>query len=270
MVPCVRRRKKRIKRIFENKILPALVIIVLALGAFYVFSHPPDANTNLPPPQKAAIIDQLSLTEPNQTLIQATTETLQSAGFEVDYYAPENVTVDLYRSLPAQGYGLIVFRVHSAGGVEGDEPLYLFTSEPFVEGKYTWEYVGGLVVCVGTSEEPPFYFGISPQFVLYSMEGEFQNTIMFMMTCSALTYEDMAEAFVERGSSVCVGWNGLVQADHNDRAITALLRELTDEKLTIEQAVAQVTGQVGLDPEYNSRLEWYPAENGDYAIPRSD
>lgn len=269
-MPCVRRRRKRIKRTFENKILPALVIIFLALAAFYVFSHPPDTHTNLPPPHKAAILDQLSLTEPNQTLIQATTEILQSAGFTVDYYAPENVTVDLYRSLPAKDYGLIIFRVHSAGGVEGDEPLYLFTSEPYVEGKYTWEYVSGLVVCVGTSEEPPFYFGISPQFVRHSMEGEFQNTIMLMMTCSALTYENMAEAFVERGASVCVGWNGLVQADHNDRATTALLRGLTDERLTIKQAVAQTMSQVGLDPEYQSKLEWYPDEKGDYVIPRSD
>ncbi len=266
----MRLRKKKIKRVFENKILPVLVIIVIAAVAFYSLSHPPGTNMNLPPPHKAAIVDQLSLTEPNQSLIQTAIEILQSAGFTVDYYEPEDVTVDLYRTLPSKGYGLIIFRVHSAGGLEGDEPLYLFTSEPFVLEKYLLEQAVYRVVCVGTSEEPPFYFGISPQFVRYSMEGEFQNTIMLMMTCSALTYEEMADAFVEKGASVCVGWNGLVKADHNDRAITALVSKLVAEKLTIEQAVAQVRGQVGLDPEYNTQLKWCPAENGDYAIPRSD
>ncbi len=39
---------------------------------------------------------------------------MRGAGYDVDYYKGEDVTVELYRSLPSFGYKLIVLRVHSA------------------------------------------------------------------------------------------------------------------------------------------------------------
>lgn len=129
----------------------ALVILFIALVSFYAFSHPPTTSMNLPPTHKAAIVDQLSLTEPNQTIIQACTEILQSAGFTVDYYEPKDVTVDFYRNLPSKGYGLIIFRAHSAGARAPDDPLCLFTSEPFALGKHTAEYLAERLWCVSTS-----------------------------------------------------------------------------------------------------------------------
>ena len=90
------------------------------------------------------------------------------------------------------------------------------------------------------------------------------------MTCRALTYVEMAEVFVERGALVYIGWSDLVEADHNDRAITVLVQELVGEEVTIKQAVVQAMDQVGLDPEYDSQLGWFPAENGDYVVSRSD
>jgi len=264
----MRHGRKRIKKVFENKIILVLVIVIIVLVSFYAFLHPPNTNMNLPPPRTAAIIDQLSLTEPNQTLIQASTETLQSAGFTVDYYEPKDVTVEFYRDLPSKGYGLIIFRVHSAGGIEGAEPLYLFTSEVFVLGEYWAEYLAGRVVCVGVSmEHPPFYFGITPQFVRHSMKGKFQNTTILMMTCRALTYEEMAKAFVEKGASVYIGWTDLVEADHNDQATSILLQQLMTKSQTVAQAVTQVMNELGPDPRYSSQLRWCPAENGDYAVP---
>src|SRR4030042_6800376 len=62
---------------------------------------------------KAAIVDHLSLSHPNQAFVKECSETLKKAGYTVDYYKGEEVTVEFYRNLPALEYDLIVFRVHS-------------------------------------------------------------------------------------------------------------------------------------------------------------
>ncbi|MEM4246009.1 MAG: hypothetical protein QW390_01795, partial [Candidatus Bathyarchaeia archaeon] len=61
---------------------------------------------------KAAIVDQLGLKSPNQPFIDEAKFTLERAGFEVDIYPPQAVTVNLYKTVSAKGYRLILFRVH--------------------------------------------------------------------------------------------------------------------------------------------------------------
>ena len=59
----------------------------------------------------AVIIDQLSLTFPNEAFVEAATDILDQAGYEVNYVPGEDVTVGFYRDLPAGGYDIIVLRV---------------------------------------------------------------------------------------------------------------------------------------------------------------
>lgn len=120
------------------------------------------------------------------------------------------------------------------------------------------------MVCEHIHLDPPYYFGITPQFVRYSMKGSFQNTVILMMTCRALTYPEMANAFIEKDASVYIGWNGLVEADHNDKATIILLQQLITNRQTVTQAVAEVTNRVGRAPTYQSQLGWYPPEKEDY------
>jgi hypothetical protein len=80
-------------------------------------------------PMRAAIVDQLSLTAANPQFIQETTDLLKSDGYEVDYYKGEEVTVDLYRTLPERDYDLVLLRVHSTAIVSrGEEDV---TCQPF-------------------------------------------------------------------------------------------------------------------------------------------
>lgn len=88
-----------------------------------------------PEVHEAVSLDHLSLTFPNQTFIDQITEILEQAGYTVDYYPGEEVTVEFYGNLPTHGYRLTILRVHSsATELQGKEfvecPVTFFTSEP--------------------------------------------------------------------------------------------------------------------------------------------
>jgi hypothetical protein len=141
-----------------------------------------------------------SLSAPNQTFIQTATNTLEKAGYTVDYYPSEEVNVELYRSLPTRGYDLIVLRVHSALKNASDPPLCLFTSQPY-SNEYLLEQLTDRIGRVSfIVDKPPFYFGILPNFIRSSMNGRFENTIIIMMGCNGLTFTKMAEALIEKGA----------------------------------------------------------------------
>src|ERR1700674_3011343 len=66
-----------------------------------------------PPPLTAVIIDQLSLTSPDQAFVDQVTRTLQDADYTIDYVPGNKVTVDYFRTLPEKHYGLVLVRAHS-------------------------------------------------------------------------------------------------------------------------------------------------------------
>jgi hypothetical protein len=110
------------KRYFSNKILItfAVLTIVFFLGLYFPFYTLPfsvEVGFTQPTPPKAAIVDQGSLaptSRPNPVFIKKATAILEEAGFSVDYYPGEAVTVEFYRNLPNYGYDFIILRTHSS------------------------------------------------------------------------------------------------------------------------------------------------------------
>jgi len=269
------RRRKPKKRIFNKTFIGVIVVAsILGLGLLiYFLSRPPVQTFQY----KAAIIDHLSHPNwgmANQTFIDASTAILETAGFSVDYYDWKNVTVNFYRDLPLRGYGLIVLRVHSASGIiGGEQSLALFTSEPYSTTGHQLEQIQDRVVMVSLiRNEAPFYFGVSPKFIKYSMSPRvnFANTIIIMMGCDGLNTNTvkMAEAFVERGASVYISWDLHVTATHTDQATIRLLQYLAAEKQTIGKSVEETNNEVKPDPQYGSVLDYYPDAAGDLTIPK--
>jgi len=217
---------------------------------------------------KAAIVDHLSLTAPNQTFIETANKTLKQAGYTVDYYPGEQVKVEFYRNLPMHGYGLIILRVHSTTG--GYPTVVLFTSEPYSKSNYVPEQLTDKIVPVAYSEEDKQrgggYFGITPSFVKSSMNGKFANTIVVMMGCEGLNNTAMARAFVEKGAKVYISWSAFVTSSHTDQTTTHLLQHFLIEKLTLKEAVRETFKEVGFDPAYKSLLIYYPLEVGEQTI----
>jgi hypothetical protein len=270
----VREAKKREERIGLT-VVAAILIATVFVSGFIINSTLNQPSTNQTASStsepKAAIVDQLSLTYPNQTFIKTATNTLKQTGYTVDYYPGEKITVEFYRNLPIHGYKIIILRVHSALVSTEEPPVTLFTSEPYSKTKYVYEqltqHVGWVTYLFenGTAKEPT-YFGISPLFVTQSMNGRFQSTAVLMMGCNGLTYTDMAQAFVEKGAKVYISWNDAVSVSHTDQATTHLLQHFLKEKRTVKDSIQETLEDVGPDPIYKSVLIAYPIEVAEYTL----
>jgi hypothetical protein len=268
----IRASKERQRRIVKAIFLVFILLIVVFSSYFtYNFlSQPQNQTTNPTSLQlRAAIIDQLSLTCPNQTFVETATNILKQAGYTVDYYPGEKATVELYRNLPTHDYSIIILRVHSAVGSGNQPPLALFTSELVSNTKYVSEQLADRlqgVAFLPYKPGDPTFFGIPPKFVSLSMNGRFQNTIIIAMGCDGLTYSDMANAFILKGAEAYIGWKGSVSASHTDLATSHLLQHFVIEKQTLTSAINETTQEVGADPSYSSLLAYYPLEAGEQTI----
>ena len=229
-----------------------------AVAAFVSFSD--DANGGRVE-LRAAIVDQLSLTAPNGAFVYEATALLGTAGYDVDYFPGEQITVDFYRELPTRDYDMVLVRAHagrrvSAEGITAD----LFTSEPYSSTAHVDEQRNG-VLKVGTyGENAPLseaLFTIPAEFVSSEMRGKFRDATVVLMGCDVLGGEQLAQAFVERGAKAVVGWNESVSAPHTDAATLSLLRHLLQENAPIEQATAEAREELGPDPYYGAELLLY-------------
>jgi hypothetical protein len=255
------------------------------------------ASTTTDATPRAVIVDQLSLTVPNPDFVADATEQLEAAGYTVDYFPGEEVTVEAYRGLPAAGYDFVLLRVHSARLLEGEElgdDVALFTGElidlrKFAVGgvpegaatavaeelerlggavdatgreRFTPEDFAHLVPAVFTVEgaELPF-FGLRPGYVRERFEGRFKDgAIVVLMGCDGLRSPALAEAFVDRGVSTFVSWDEPVLATHTDEATLDLLTRLLAAEGGADpaRAVDAVNEALGRDPQTGARLVVYP------------
>lgn len=222
---------------------------------------------------RAVIVDQLSLLDPNQAFIDQVTAELEAYGFEVDVYQGKEVGVKFYRELPKYGYKLIIFRAHSGlmehkedSHVVRKETTYLFTGEAYEKTKYVREQLTDQMLKAEMVEDSPLVFAINSKFVMESMDGRFQDTVIIMMGCSCIYLGDMATAFILKGASTYLGWDATVGLGYVDQATANLITNLCDKEMAIEQAVAETMAEIGRDPEYHACLKYYPAQSGSQTI----
>jgi len=247
------------------------VAVAIAFASILVILARSGGQSDEPPTvvlsgaHRAAIVDQLALTQTNPAFRQTATNILEQAGYAVDYYSGEEVTVEFYRKFPAQPYELVILRVHSALGREDDRPadwVTLFTADAYRETWYVDEQKTRRLSKVSYYEDGPAYFGIMPDFVRSSMKGDLRGATVVMMGCDGLAAETIAEALVEKGAKAVVSWSGLVSADHTDSATEHLLRHSVTEGLPLQEAVDKTAAEVGPDPAYGSVLRLYPPQGG--------
>jgi len=253
------------KRGFPWFVWLAITLGIVAIVAFVrtcPVSKP--ASLSQPGELKAAIVDQLYSLQPNEDFIIQVTQELEDYGFEVDTYQGDEVTVDLYRRLPGYGYELIIFRAHSGLlGSKGEaiERTCLFTNEPYSETRHISEQLSDQLAKARIAENYPWVFGIGDEFVIQSMEGEFDHAVIIMMGCSCLYLEDLAQAFIAKGASAYLAWDGTVDLDYVDKATPYLIKQLCVDKVTVGKAVTSTMNVVGPDPKYHAILKYYPPQS---------
>lgn len=263
--------KKQRKGRSARKGLPWFGWLLIALSIasvavfirFYLPGRPSENNVGEP---RAVIVDQLSSMQENDAFIADVTEELEEYGFDVDVYQRDEVRVDLYRELPTRGYKLIVFRAHSGLLAENEvtqDRTVLFTNEEYSQFSHYDDQLHDRLVMARVGEGYPMVFGIPPKFILESTEGRFDDSVVIMMGCSGLFLRDLAQAFVDRGASVYVAWNGSVELYYVDEATPYLVRQLCSGNMTVKEAVANAMDIIGPDPEHKAGLEYYPSESGD-------
>ena len=158
--------------------------------------------------KKAAILDQLYEDFPNEAFQNKATEYLETAGYQVELYTTDEITVDFYKELPLMNYEFIVLRTHGGPG-PGDGSTTLTTGEKFRENIHLKEIlneqIGASIPIIrmteikGQSDEVILensYFDINSKLVDNAMEGRFSDTVLVIGGCSALNSTILAESFV--------------------------------------------------------------------------
>lgn len=204
---------------------------------------------------RAAIIDQVGFSHPNPHFVDLASTMLEVAGYQVDVFPGDEITVEFYRDLANQGHQLVVFRTHSSDvGVSGE--IGLFTSEEYREDRWVVEQLRGRLAYghIIPQAGGPAYFAILPAFVQKEMRGQFDDALLIVGGCESLATPQLAQALLDRGASAVVGWDKSVDMVHNDRAILRLLLAIVGEKMSLDEAVRRTMIEVGPDPVYGSRL----------------
>ena len=217
---------------------------------------------------RAAIVDQLYNLRENPAFVANVTGELEDLGFEVDLYQGD-ITVGFYRRLPAYGHKLIILRAHSGLMAQNGKILrrtLLFTNEEYDRMWYPLEQLDERVAMGVGVPGHPVMFGITPKFVTESMKGEFDDTVIVLMGCAGIVLTDLAEAFIDKGASAYLAWDGPVMLRYVDEATPHLIRQLCLEKATIKEAVASTMNVIGPDREYGAELTYYPVGSGDKTL----
>jgi len=242
-----------------------LAVLVLPLSCHTPAQVTTDGN-------RAAIIDQLYLREPNPEFIARATQLLESYGFSVDVWQGAQITVDFYGKLPSLGYKFILLRVHSGllvslenGQEKTLDTTYLFTAENYTTTRYVTDQLTDKVSNAMMEDNSPLVFAVNSDFIK-SAKGRFDRTVVLAMGCESYKYDDLSKAFIDKGASAYVGWTDVVTLDHVDSVTLDLLRNLVSDNMTLAQGISKTTKTMGRDPYFDSYLKYYPVENGEMTI----
>ncbi len=247
-------------------------IAVLVLAALLLPAGCNSEPTATPVTNKAVIVDQLSLRQPDPEFITQATNILKSYGFEVDVWSGNDITVDFYNKLPSMGYRFVILRSHSGllVSLENNEPVYLdttylFTTENYTTNKYIGDQLADRVSNAEMEENSPRVFAVNSEFIKRA-DGKFNNSIILAMGCESFKYNDMAAAFLEKGASAYIGWSDIVTLQHVDDATLDLLKNLLTDNLTFAQSISATTSKLGNDPYYNSHLKCAPSASANSTV----
>ncbi len=226
------------------------------------------------PRQLAAIIDQLDDIIPNKSFQQKALEYLEKAGYDVDIYTTEDITVDFYKKLPSMNYKFIYIRTHSLEVAKLGDSTFLFTGEKYDIDKYILEQLSGQVrraipindqlpdemIKNGTMLTDAMYFTIGSKLIDELMIGEFPQTVIIIGGCESVRKHDLAKSLILRGASAVVGWDRTIGSFENDRVMLALLEETLINKIGIYDAIISVDEEFGSGLQYSSKLNYIQPE----------
>ena len=285
--------RKSLKKSISTRLIVIISVIIIGIGALIsIFPYNSEValidNQEIP---KAAIIDQLYSDIPNEDFHEKAIEYLEGAGYRVDIFTTNNVTVNLYKNLPEKNYKIVVIRSYGVSEKENDS-VSIFTGEKYQEDKYVTEQLFGqlkkgkpLRELVGISAQNNStvfwsinsseffgtatkngtklaaheYFVITPKFVKDSMNGRFQETIFLLAGSYTLENDSMAKSLVDRGASIVLGWDNEITNFDGDKIMLGLLEKILKENVKVKNAIEQIEQEFNSQDRFkNTTLKYYP------------
>jgi len=198
---------------------------------------------------KAVIIDQLHNELPSKRFQNNVTQYLTDAGYKVDLFTTDEITIDFYKKLPTMNYEYIVIRTHALGEGVVDTSASLFTGEKYSEHKYIKEqflgHIGqGVPILYGDMKNlsgddimDKSYYVIGSKFVEEYMVGNFPDSTIILAGCETTKNSQLAESFLKRGASEVIGWSGLVDSDKNNAILLDLFNYTLANDVEMKDAI---------------------------------
>ncbi len=282
----------------SQKIIILSVVIVAAsllITNAFLENESENQDYSYDGPPRAAIIDQLYDDIPNVYFHDKASELLETAGYEVEIFTTEQLTVDFYKKIPTMNYELIVFRTHAIGNNGTDDTeknnVSIFTGEKYRDNKYISEQLAGQIgkgapyrtsaidVSVNLTEmfssnQTSFevvtpweivddsnpYFLIGAKYVNEIMEGKFPNSLIILGGCSTLYNPTLANALIDRGASSVIGWDNLVGSSNNDQSMLAFLENHLIDDMEIKDAIDAAMSKYGKSTKYEVTLSFLSSD----------
>lgn len=233
-----------------------MVSTSIAYMMIYLSEHGGD---NVGHQRRAVILDGLSTDHPNQTFIRSVMSVLMYAGYEVNIYNSENITLKLLKELPTKNYDLVIFRVHG-GRIRQPIGLYI-GSGLFIEkcnpDSHVEEIESGYLLIGRPFFSNDTYCVAPPHYITNKLQGRFKNTLIIAMSCFTGNDDAMAMAFFSRGAGAYIGFSGKISPDYADAFTITFLRKLYVEKFPLQEAFTQVREELGPDPYYGGMPTLY-------------
>ena len=249
------------------KLRVVILLILLAVIPIITYIQLSRIGTIESTELRAVVVDGLSDEFPNETLITKVKSYLEDIGFEVDVVPGHNLSVDTYREILRSNYKVLIFRIHGGFHEEGNRVLVgLFSNEIYVPDKYRDEQKQGLVAIGRPFINPKKeVFAISPQFIKYYAK-DLKGAIVMVFSCFSLYGYSMAKAFIDKGASIYIGWEGPIDPLVNDYALERFSYYFFAKNHTVSEAISKTS--LDVLKVYKSRviLSYYPEDVSDLTI----
>src|SRR2546427_12976699 len=216
----------------NNSLYFELQAVIILIAVFSLYHYPPVLGL----PHADVLI--LDMTHGQNHSINVFTNILTESHLSSVVY--DEVTVNLVRLIPTGNYHFVIMWGHS--GIND-----MATTEPYSPFHHVLEQLTGEVgkYLVHGHE----YFSIAPG-IVDQMKGTLHGSVVLLMGCNTLTENGLAKSFVQKGSSMVVGWTGLVPLQVTDLFLISLFQNILQERLSIPEAflrTSNLLGSMGID-----------------------
>lgn len=179
---------------------------------------------------------------------------LERAGYTVDYYKDENVTISLLKRLDDEGYSVIYINSH--GFIDPHGFYGLFVNEKIDSEKVNLYNDDLEEDRIGYLEDGSLagYLYVTPKFFsLYGNNSLFTDALIFIDACYSGNKTSLAEVFLNLGAQCFIGWNGPVNVIHGIMMDGKFFHEACKYNKTIEQALRGTRA----DPDSGATLTYF-------------